>query len=255
MAVLFALLGTASIVYFCGIVSYAGLASKFHLFWLALGLLLWIAAFTVRHMKKHDMHLPYAVKLPAAVIFLAGLFVFAVLEAHIIVGACSSPKAQADYMIILGCQVRGEKISKMLKYRLDAALAYLKDNEGTTVIVSGGQGAGENISEALAMQRYLAANGIDESRIIMEDQSTSTVENIRYSRELIEENGADASLAEVIIVSNNFHVSRGVGIAKKQGIENASPLAAKCDAGMIPAYYVREALAEAKDLVMGNMAW
>lgn len=255
MVALFVSLGIISILYFCGIVSYAGLASKFHLFWLVLGVLFLIIAVVTRHMKKHDMHLPHAVKLPAAVMFLAGLFVFAILEAHIIAGACHPPKPQADYMIVLGCQVRGERISKMLKYRLDAALAYLADNEDTKVIVSGGQGVGEDISEALAMQQYLTANGIDESRIIMEEQSTSTVENIRYSKKLMEENGDDAAQAEVIIVSNNFHVSRGVGIAKKQGIENASPLAGKCDIGMMPTYYVREALAVAKDLVTGNMVW
>lgn len=255
MFALFIALGIASILYFCGIVSYAGLASKFHLFWLALGILFLVIAVVTRHMKKHDMHLPHGIKLPAAVMFFTGVLVFVILEAHIIAGACQPPKAQADYMIILGCQVRGERISKMLKYRLDAALSYLENNEGTTVIVSGGQGAGEELSEALAMQQYLTANGIDGSRIIMEEQSTSTEENIRYSRKLMEENGGDATRSEVIIVSNNFHVSRGVGIAKKQGIENASPLAAKCDTGMMPTYYVREALAVAKDLVAGNMEW
>ena len=255
MAALFAVIGIVSIIYFCGIVSYAGLASKFHLFWLVLGILLLGIAFVIRYMKNHDMHLPRAVKLPAAVLLFIGFAIFVILEAHIILQSCNTPQKQADYMIVLGCQVRGDRISKMLKYRLDAALTYLNENENTIVIVSGGQGAGENISEALAMKQYLTANGIVSSRIIMEEQSTSTVENIRYSKELIEEQGGDASQSEVIIVSNNFHVSRGVGLAKKQGIEHASALPGKCDVGMMPTYYVREAFAVAKDLALGNMVW
>ena len=68
-----------------------------------------------------------------------------------------------------------------LARRLDAALAYLEENPKAYVVVSGGQGAGEDISEAEAMRRYLAARGIEESRILMEDKSMSTLENFLFS--------------------------------------------------------------------------
>ena len=91
----------------------------------------------------------------------------------------SAAHRKADYgkdvLIVLGCAVRGERVSLTLKLRLDAALEYLEHSPNTAVIVSGGKGDGENISEAEAMKRYLAAHGVDESRIITEDKSTSTV--------------------------------------------------------------------------------
>lgn len=89
-----------------------------------------------------------------------------------------------DCIIVLGAQVKGKKITDSLKRRLDRAALYLKKYPGTRVIVSGGQGPGEEISEADAMAAYLIRSGIDRERIIREDKSTSTIENLRYSRNI-----------------------------------------------------------------------
>lgn len=78
--------------------------------------------------------------------------------------------------------LRGERVSLTLKLRLDAALEYLEHSPNTAVIVSGGKGDGENISEAEAMKRYLVSHGVDEGRIITEDKSTSTWENFKFSK-------------------------------------------------------------------------
>ncbi|MDQ0208478.1 YdcF family protein [Alkalicoccobacillus murimartini] len=121
---------------------------------------------------------------------------------------------QADYLIVLGARVKGEEPSLSLQYRIDAAAQYLLRNEKTIAIASGGQGPDEGISEALAIKRGLVKLGVEESRVLLEDQSTSTYENLLYSKELItEEKGTG------IIVSNGFHLYRAILMASDQGLD------------------------------------
>ena len=163
---------------------------------------------------------------------------------------CENKKAisNADYMIILGAQVKGSTVSRSLRYRLDTAVDYLKDNKQTKVIVSGGQGKGEDITEAEAMFVYLVNKGVEPSRIIKEENSTNTVENIQYSRTYI-----DDAQKNILIVSNGFHLYRALAIGKKQGLEYSSGLAAPTDTIMRPHYYLREALAILKYKITGNI--
>lgn len=119
------------------------------------------------------------------------------------------PPKDADYLIILGAKVNGENPSLSLKYRIDAAAMYAKENENTILIASGGQGPGEDITEAEAIKRVLVEKGISESRIYLEDRSTSTYENIKFSKEFIPE---DAKLG--IVVTNDYHLYRSIQIAR-----------------------------------------
>lgn len=133
-------------------------------------------------------------------------------------------EANLDYIIVLGAQVREDGVSKVLKYRLDTAREYLDENPDTICIVSGGQGSNEPYPEAEVMADYLILHGIERNRILAEDQSRNTVENIRNSRKLMKE-GYDG----VGIVTNNFHVYRSVQIAKEQGLEGVCGIAADCN--------------------------
>lgn len=119
------------------------------------------------------------------------------------------------YLIVLGAKVKPGGIPSLsLQYRLDAALDYLKENPQTKVIVSGGQGSDEEQTEASFMRDYLIANGIEKSRIITEEQSTSTYENLYYSFALLPE-----TEQAVTIVSNDFHLRRATYIANELGYE------------------------------------
>lgn len=111
----------------------------------------------------------------------------------------------AKTVIVLGCKVRGETPSKFLYDRCMSAVQYLKNNSDAVVIVSGGQGPGEDISEAQCMENILLENGIAQSRIYKEDQSTNTGENIAFSKEIIKNNNLDS---EVVVVTNEFHEYR-----------------------------------------------
>lgn len=119
-----------------------------------------------------------------------------------------------EAVIVLGCQVRGEEPSLMLQRRLDAALEVLEQNPEALCVVSGGQGSGEDISEAEAMKRYLTERGVSSDRIILEDRSVSTRENIRFSAELLKERG----LSRAVIATNEFHQYRAGIYAKRNGL-------------------------------------
>ena len=153
-----------------------------------------------------------------------------------------------DYLIVLGAQVRPSGLSVALKSRLDAAYDYLIENESTTCIVSGGQGPNEPMTEVDAMASYLIERGLDPDRIIRENQSTNTSENIRNSMSFI--NPANDHVA---IVTNDYHLFRGMAIARKQGIAHVSGIAAGATPWYLPNNMARESFGLAKDFVLGNL--
>ena len=154
----------------------------------------------------------------------------------------------ADYteqtVIVLGCGLRGERVSVGLAKRLNKAAEYHQNNPEAMIIVSGGQGPQEDISEALAMKRYLVDKGIAEDNIIMEDKSTSTITNFRYSREIMEARGMD--LSSVVFVTNAYHVYRGASYAKDEGFVDIAHLGTDIIWYTIPMNYMREMMAVVK---------
>ena len=106
------------------------------------------------------------------------------------------------------------------------------------VIVSGGQGKDEEVTEAYAMARYLECERLERRRIVQEDVSVNTLENLKFSRNLI----ADVD-TPVGIVSNNFHVYRGCVYAKRAGFKEPFPIPASCHPLLFPNYFVRECFA------------
>ena len=138
--------------------------------------------------------------------------------------------------------------SKALQYRLDEAIVYLEENPDTKAIVSGGQGKDEYISEAQGMYDYLVAKGIDPDRIIQEEQSENTFQNLTYSAEFL-----DKEHNSVGIVSNNFHIFRAVKIARKAGYQEVYGIAAKGEPFLQLNNMMREFLGVLKDFLAGNM--
>ena len=118
---------------------------------------------------------------------------------------------------MLGAQVQGDQPSLTLKKRLDLALSYLNDHPQAKVIVSGAQGADEAYTEAYVMAKYLIEQGVDESRVIQEEQAHDTRENLEYSRVLAEQHGMDT--ASVLIITSDFHLCRAKYLARKLGME------------------------------------
>ena len=131
---------------------------------------------------------------------------FVVLLGLVLTGARDSVTGQPQVMVILGCKVESWGPSILLQDRLDKALDYLEDHPDLTIVVSGGQGPDEHQSEAQCMFDYLTDHGADGDQILLEDRSHNTWENIRFTQELLEQEGVDAS--QVVVVSNGFHLTR-----------------------------------------------
>ena len=184
------------------------------------------------------LHESRALRVTAVVILSIGA-VLAVLAAVIsvfMVNAANSSPSGSSTVIVLGCKVKGEVPSLMLGQRITAAYRYLEANPDAVCIASGGQGADELISEAECIKRVLVEKGIPEERIILEDKSTSTDENIRFSIEKMTEYGISGS---VTIVTNEFHQLRARMIADKYGLETYS-VSARTARYLLPTYWLRE---------------
>lgn len=135
-------------------------------------------------------------------------------------GISDNIRGNEDAVIVLGSGIRGELLTVGLKNRLDRAVEIYNENPDVVIIVSGGQGPQEDITEALAMERYLLSCGIESDKIIKEEQATSTYENFYYSGQILEELfGSDYSVA---FVTNEYHVFRAGSLAEIAGIVDAT---------------------------------
>lgn len=125
-------------------------------------------------------------------------------------------EAQSNTAIVLGCKVNGESPGPFLRSRINAAYDYLSKNPEAVAVLSGGQGAGENISEAECMFRSLTEKGIDPSRLFIEDKSTNTQQNFNYSLKILQENGITDN--NITVITNDFHEYRAGKFAEKCGL-------------------------------------
>lgn len=216
------------------------------LLWIGIGVLL-LALMAAFHFQMWDK-IPVLVRRIIVVLFSVIIIVFIVIEGCIISGFSSKGEANLDYIVVLGAQVRENGPSRVLQYRLDEAYEYLLDNEETVCIVSGGQGHNEPFSEAQGMYEYLVDKGISPERILMEEKSANTVENLANSSQYF-----DKETDRIGVVTNNFHVFRGVRLAKHLGIQNVYGIAAKAHPLYLPNNMLREFFGVAKDLLYGNL--
>lgn len=154
-------------------------------------------------------------------IFLFLLIIFAAVS---IVTGCiilsfglRSKPEKSDCIIVLGCRLYGNIPSPFLKARLDEGYRLFNEGYAKHIIVSGGKGNGETVTEAEAMKEYLKSKGVDSSRIITEDKSMSTLENLSYSKQKMDQKGFKSA----VIVSNRYHMKRASLVVKKLGIKGS----------------------------------
>ncbi len=155
------------------------------------------------------------------------------------------PDAAPGAVVVLGCRVEGDTPSQALQRRIDTAADYLLGHPEVPVVVSGGKGAGEQVSEAEAMRRGLVDRGVAEDRILLEDRSTSTLENLTNSAEILDEHGLGS---RVVVVTEGYHLHRALEIADRVGLD-ADGLAASSPGWLLPTSWVREWVALTLDAV------
>ncbi len=132
-------------------------------------------------------------------------------------GRKSTAKFDEDAAIVLGSGIRGDHVSPNLARRLDRAIEYHEKNPKAFIIVSGGQGRDEQITEAQAMERYLISKGVSKEKIIKEEKSTTTEENFLFSLEIARERGLYTD--KMLYITSTFHIYRAGLLLKRMGIK------------------------------------
>lgn len=178
-------------------------------------------------------------------LFFIGLVWAAFLTVLMFSGANHVPPENAT-VVVLGSKVSGHFPSADLRIRIEASKDYLTAHPNAKCIVSGGQGAGELETEAAVMKKNLVQMGIDSSRVILEDRSTTTQENLEYSLQIINQKGMSRDVA---IVTDEYHQYRAGQIAKNLGIKSYS-VNAHTPWYIFSACYARELLALTKFLIL-----
>ena len=197
---------------------------------ISLCLLLYAALFNKIPRKIH-IALIVLCLIPTAFAFFLGIY-----------GNVSNADHTEDVVIVLGAGINVETVSRPLAHRLDAAIVYWRQNPEAYIIVTGGLGNRAIITEAEAMARYLIARGIPEERVLLEDRSTSTYENLTFAREILDDHFPDGFRA--VLITNDFHIYRAVRTAREVGIL-VTRVGAYTDWYTWPVNYLREMLAVA----------
>lgn len=182
-------------------------------------------------------------RLKRIIVFLLGITIAYCISLFLLILSSThdTPTTPPETILVLGARVIGTtpqaaRPSTVLKERLDAALPYIKRHKTIPVVVSGGQGSDEILSEAAVMKRYLLTHGVPEKQIIVEDRSTRTQENIRNAQRI-------TPLKNVLIVTSDFHMYRAKLLAKRAGIPKISGLAAPSTAASKNKNFLREIIA------------
>lgn len=278
----FYLTGRICLLYFIFIIIYVGPRRSFHYIWLAAGLVMCCVSWGLD--TGRWFLIPEVLRTGITVLAVTGIILLAAMEVKVLSKMRVTPKKTVKYVIVLGACVRGTRVTRSLAFRLKKAAAYAETHPDCMLVVSGGQGPGEDITEAEAMSGYLQKLGVDPRRILQENRSVNTRENLLFSREIIcrhekiqkaeaagaaadpsEKNAgngqpsADCCAAEeqlsVAVCSNNFHMYRAMALAKTVGGWKVEGLAAMTDPFMWLSFTVREGAALFKELLFGHISF
>lgn len=259
------------ILYYAVIAVYSGLGTSFSLFWLGLAFLFLALAIGWKLYERNPEQIPLWVPVSVGTVLAACSLVFLAAELCIVWGAVTAKAEPADYVIVLGAKTENGEPANSLKTRLDRAFFYSMKNPNTVLVLSGGTGADETDSEASVMFNYLNERGVPPERMLLEDQSSSTAENILFSSRVIkrqEEKKAQMAQThlreqyharsewdevQIGILTDPYHLFRAKAIAKKQGIWNPTGIAASGDRVLALHMWIREGFAVLKDKFMGKM--
>ncbi len=184
-------------------------------------------------------------------VVIIGMTFFFVIEGLIIRHAVMKvkPEENVDYIMVLGCGIFPDgSLTLTLKNRLDAALAYSEQDPDAIFVVTGGQGPKEPVPEAQAMKEYLLSKGVPTERILSEPESSSTNENMKFSRRLIIERYGDSG-RKVAIATSDFHMFRSKLLARHYGFDPYG-IPGETPWFIRPNSYLREFLAVVKSIVV-----
>lgn len=241
-------------MYFTFIVIYVGPRPSFHYVWMASGAVFLCVG---KSLETGSWFLiPEILRKLLILCAGLGLVLFLFMEILVFSKMGAVPKRPVRYVIVLGACVRGTRVTRSLAFRLKKAAEYADAHPDCMLVVSGGQGPGEDITEAQAMRDWLVSHGIAAERILQEDRSVNTRENLLFSKEVICRHEAAVkgkTELSVAVCSNNFHMYRALALAKAVGTWQTEGLAAMTDPFMWLSFTVREGIALFKELIFGHI--
>ena len=185
------------------------------------------------------------------VLLSAGLLVVGITEAVIIHSSFGDPEEPVDYMVVLGAKVNADGPSVSLWDRICGAYTYLEEHPDVIAVVSGGRGTDEPITEAECMYRELVSLGIDPHRIWIEDEATSTWENLRFTLDLIEEKTGQRP-GKLGVLSSEYHLFRASLFAKACDVEFVGIPAVTSRWGQRINHFMREVAGVWHYLILGG---
>lgn len=240
-------LGLISILYFIMCFFAFNIIVNFSAFFLLVGFILIITGIlgiSRLRQKYKDKIIMRIFKVFISFIFI----VFVIVEGCIIYSANKDIKDKPDYIMILGGGIRGKSMLLIQLQRTEKALEFIKKNPDVKIIVSGGQGPGEDISEAESMKDYLIKHGVNSENIIKEDKSKNTMENMKYTAKILKTIDNRSNL-KIGIVTSNFHIFRAKFLAKRVGLD-AEGIPAPSNELLLPNFAVRECFAIIKSFFL-----
>ncbi len=241
------------LLYFIVIVFYSGIGTSFAVIWLLLGLFFGATAFGFRYYQKYPEKLVLWVPVSLVTLCASGVLILLVVQILMFGRVPVTAEPGLDYVIVLGARVHEDRLSNTLRLRLDKAAEYAKENPETIMVLSGGQGEDEPMTEAAAMETYLLEQGVQKRQLLREERSTNTTENIAYSKILVAEQHTKSRPARVGLLTSNFHLFRAGMIAAKQGLDDVYGIAAESDKVLFIHYCIRDCVAILKDRLVGNI--
>ena len=235
------------ICYFFVITVFTGYFNIYNLIWIIIGII-----FIIIYLLKRKIYLLFnmhrLLKISLLILVITFSLSFITIEILIISNAKTKQSENTIYLIVLGAGLNKDTPSLTLRKRIHTALNYSNNNQTAIIIASGGKGGNEIYSEAEVISKILQENGINNNRIIIEDKSRNTYENLKYSGNFV-----DNFDKKIVIVSSEFHLFRAKYIARKMGYKNIGTLASKTPSILLLNYYIREYFAIIKELLVGNI--
>ena len=256
MSIVLFILAGLCLLYFGVIVFYSGITTSFCGVWVVLAVLLVLMGFFIRYAKKHRGSMPNRVHIFVYTTFGLAAVLGAIILATVLGSARRTDREGCDYCIVLGDTVYTDSISTTLKYRLERAVQYAKDDPHTVFVLSGGKEDGDAVPEALSMYDYMVKNGVSEDRLLIETASLSTAEKIRNSVAVIDEDMKKRMIPPPIvtgILTSDYNIHRAMVIASSGTGMDIFSIRADSDPILFPHQCVRECAAVFKDFMTGVM--
>lgn len=244
------IVGTFCILYYFLCVLIVGSGVSILYIWIIIGFLLIFRAVSSLYIRRKKSK---RIKMFCRIIDMLIVMIFlstGIFAGFVIDSMKDQPKAECDYIIVLGASVKGNEPSEILQKRIDAAWKYLAVHPDTMVIGTGGQGGTEAISEGKCIADELKKMGISPQRILYEEKSKTTVENIKFALELT----ADHS-ENIAVVSNGFHIFRSKLILSCFTDAQVYGIAAEGGGFLTLHYILREYIVLMIDVLSGNISY